>query len=167
MQILYLYWASSQALLRLTQFADSLSTNGTLSKKRMIFPGRKQILKFLKFSSSPRRDDEEETESGSDAIPELGEAFNICKDPEHLPPNGWLQRFGDFLRSITNMLRSKHSMFGFRVAVAIMSVAIMAFLRKTQHFYIEQRVFWAAIYLSLSMVRTAGQSTFIYFLRIW
>lgn len=166
MQILYLYWASSQALLKLVQFADTQSMNGTLSKKRFLFLGRKNIIKFFRLASSPKIDDEEESESASDSIPELGEAFNARKDPEHLPPEGWLEEIGELLRAVTNMLRSKHSSFGFRVATAIMSIAVMSLLRPTQQFYLEQRVFWSTIYLSLSMVRTAGQSTFIFFLRI-
>jgi hypothetical protein len=140
--------------------------DGTLSRKRSIFPGRKNLLKFLRLSNSLNGDDEDDSESGPDTLHELGESFHPRKDPEHLAPEGWLQQIGTFLRTIGSMLRSKHSMFGIRVACAIMSVAVMSLIRQTQVFYLEQRIFWAAIYLSISMVRTAGQSTFIFFLRI-
>ncbi|KAF2808978.1 uncharacterized protein BDZ99DRAFT_418542, partial [Mytilinidion resinicola] len=164
--ILYLYWASSQALLKLVQFADTRFKKGTMSKQRFLFPGRKNVKKFLRLSSMVTKDEDDDCESAPDPIHDLGEAFHSRKDPEHLPAEGWLQEIGEILRAIANMFRSKHSSFGFRVACAIMSVAVLSLIRQTQHFYVEQRIFWGAIYCALSMVRTAGQSMFIFFLRV-
>jgi len=78
-------------------------------------------------------------------IVHLGDSLQIPKDPENLPPNNWRQVFGDRLRVIPRLLRSDASKFGLRVAFAVMSIAIMAYLRNSRKFFIEQRVVWSLV----------------------
>jgi Flp pilus assembly protein protease CpaA len=47
-----------------------------------------------------------------------------------------------------------------------MSIAIIAFLKNTQTFFVEQRLVWAMIMVAISMTPTAGQSVFQFMLRI-
>ena len=47
-----------------------------------------------------------------------------------------------------------------------MSIEIVAYLSNTQIFFVEQRLFWAAIMVAVSMTRTTGEASFIYFLRL-
>lgn len=83
-------------------------------------------------------------ESGSRNI-YMGSGFFPRKDPEHLPPNTAWQHFGNGIRKIPHFLGSTESAFGFRVACATLTVGIVAFLKDTQTFFIEQRLVWAMI----------------------
>lgn len=99
-------------------------------------------------------------------ILELGEAYRHRKDPEHLPPETPFQKIGDKIRIFPWFLRSFESTYGFRVACATMTIAIVAFLHDTQTFFTKQRLVWAMIMVNLSMSPTSGQSIFSFVLRI-
>jgi uncharacterized membrane protein YccC len=47
-----------------------------------------------------------------------------------------------------------------------MSIEIVAYLSNTQLFFVEERLFWATIMVVVSMTRTSGEASFIYFLRL-
>lgn len=167
----FLLWSVGQAVLMFVRFADRKVEDGTMKKKRLILPGLKRMKKWirstLKVEDSSSGDNQGMDDmDGTSYTVQLGEAFNARKDPEHLPPrNGW-ERFGNRLRTMSHFLRSKESVFGFRVACATMSIAIIAYLRNTQLFFVRQRVVWAMIMVSISMMRTAGQSIFNFVLRV-
>jgi hypothetical protein len=95
----------------------------------------------------------------------LGSAYDSNKNPEHLPPRNKWEAFGDRLHKIPEFFRSSSSAFGFRVACASISLGLLLFLRQTQRFSNENRVFWAVIMISLSMSPTSGQSVFGFLLR--
>jgi hypothetical protein len=141
-------------------------------KKRLITPGRKTVAKWMKtFARSDQNEDSpEHTESSrmtSDTARSLwADTFKSRKDPEHLPPTNSFQKIGSTLRSFSGMLRSQHSQFGFRVACSVMAINIISFLSRTQLFFVENRLFWASIMVAVSMTRTTGQASFIYFLRL-
>lgn len=99
-------------------------------------------------------------------ILELGEAYRHRKDPEHLPPQTLFEKIGDKIRVFPRFLRSFESVYGFRVACATMTIAIIAFLHDTQTFFTKQRLVWAIIMVNLSMSPTSGQSIFSFVLRI-
>ncbi|RAH82234.1 hypothetical protein BO86DRAFT_409553 [Aspergillus japonicus CBS 114.51] len=151
-------------------FADEKRASGKLSRKRLIIPGSKRLLKWV-VSAFKAEDTHEDDNLGGDIssqnnILQLGEAYKHRKDPEHLPPENALQRFGDKLRRIPSALRSPESAYGFRVACATMTVAVVAFLHDTQSFFVKQRFVWAMIMVNLSMSPTSGQSIFGFVLRI-
>lgn len=99
-------------------------------------------------------------------ILQLGEAYKFRKDPEHLPPQTAFEKVGDKVRMFSLMLRSAECAYGFRVACATMTIAIIAYLYDTQEFFVRQRLFWAIIMVNLSMSPTSGQSIFGFVLRI-
>ncbi|OJK01534.1 hypothetical protein ASPACDRAFT_26625 [Aspergillus aculeatus ATCC 16872] len=151
-------------------FADEKRASGKLSRKRLIIPGSKRLLKWV-VSAFKAEDTHEDDNLGGDIssqnnILQLGEAYKHRKDPEHLPPENALQKFGDKLRRIPSALRSPESAYGFRVACATMTVAVVAFLHDTQSFFVKQRFVWAMIMVNLSMSPTSGQSIFGFVLRI-
>lgn len=144
----YLLHAASRGVLDLVKFADEKLADGSMERRRLLLPGRKRMRKWIAgaFSiedgSNHHAPDSAEAQMNSVA---LGDAFKKQKDPEHLPPtNGW-QRFGNGVREISHMLRSNEMAFGFRVACATMSIAIVAFLEQTQTFFVTQRLVWAMI----------------------
>jgi hypothetical protein len=61
------------------------------------------------------------------------------------------------VRSIPRFLGSTESAFGFRVACATLTVGVIAFLKDTQAFFIEQRLVWAMIIIAIGMTMTSGQ----------
>ena len=58
------------------------------------------------------------------------------------------------------MLASDASAFGFRVAVATMSIAIIAYLEQSRKFFLDQRFTWALISIAIAMNMTSGSSLF-------
>lgn len=172
--ILYMEWllyCASRSVYNLVLWADKKVDDGTMQKKRLIYPGvrrtRKWIMSVLNKEDSS--DDYHQGMNGSDGQHDiyLGDSYSSRKDPEHLPPETFLERMGDNLRKIPRVLRNKHSVFGFRVACATMSLAIVAYLRDSYQFFIEQRLIWALIMVVFSMTRTAGQSLFTFALRVF
>lgn len=114
------------------------------------------MVKWLRsiFNSTGSADDEQ--------LPnvELGDAFSKRRDPEHLPPRNRLERTGDHLRMIPAVFRSEHCLYGLRVALATMSLAVAAFIRQTQTYFGDERVIWALFVIALTMSPTAGASVF-------
>jgi hypothetical protein len=75
----------------------------------------------------------------------LGDSLRAPKDPEHLPPKNMRQAFGDRLRAVPRVLGSEPAKFGLRVVLAVMSIAIMAYLHNTHQFFIQQRIVWSLV----------------------
>jgi hypothetical protein len=96
----------------------------------------------------------------------LGESYYAKKDPEHLPPRNWFEAAGDSLLMIPKWLASPASAFGLRAAFATMSLAIPLFIRQTQAFSSQNRLYWAIIMTAISMSPTSGQSIFGFILRV-
>ncbi|KAL1620009.1 hypothetical protein SLS56_009822 [Neofusicoccum ribis] len=167
----YLLYSTSRAVLDFSRFADDRVRSGKLSRKHLILPGYKR---WKKWFVNVLKD--EDTENGADngtgdingASMEvyMGEAYRRRKDPEHLPPETFVERVGDRIRAIPAFLRSPESTFGFRVACATMSIGIVNFLHQTQVFFVKQRLLWAMIMVAISMTPTAGQSIFSFVLRV-
>lgn len=109
--------------------------------------------------------DDEPDINGTDTNVRLGDAFRRRRDPEHLPPQNAWERFTDQFRQIAHFFKSPASKFGFRVAVATMSIAVINCLRDTQIFFTQQRLFWAQIMTSIAMSPSAGQSLRAFMLR--
>ncbi|KAH7377774.1 hypothetical protein BKA66DRAFT_467191 [Pyrenochaeta sp. MPI-SDFR-AT-0127] len=167
--IMFLLNAISRAILDFVKFADQ--HDQATAKSKLIWPGPRRFRKWVKsiFQSQDANQDDETTIAGFDrnnTTVYMGDAYKSKKDPEHLPPSNAWEKFGNLIRSLSHFLRSPESSFGFRAACATMSIAIVAFLRETQTFFVEQRLVWALIMVAISMTPTAGQSIFQFLLRI-
>ena len=165
----FLLWSTGRAIIDLVKFADLKASEGVMSKNRFIFPGKRRLKKWI-LGALGKEDGmiehaPDSTETTNINI-ELGQAFQETKDPEHLPPTNAWQRFGNKIRSISSILGSQESAFGFRVAVATMSIAIVAYLESTQRFFVAQRLIWAMIMVSIGMTVTAGAGVFGFIGRI-
>ncbi|PYH98031.1 MFS transporter [Aspergillus ellipticus CBS 707.79] len=152
------------------QFTDEKIASGKLSRNRLIIPGSKRLWKWIT-RVFKAEDSHEEDNLGGDInaqsnILQLGEAYKHRKDPEHLPPENTIQKIGDKIRLIPSGLRSPESAYGFRVACATMTVAVICLLHDTQNFFVKQRFVWAMIMVNMSMSPTSGQSIFGFVLRI-
>lgn len=84
----------------------------------------------------------------------------VAKDPEHLPPKNFMQVLGNRLRKVPKFLGSDPVKFGARVAIATMSVGILAYLRNTHAFFIRQRVVWCLVIISIGMSPSSGSAVF-------
>ncbi|KAL1966238.1 hypothetical protein VTN77DRAFT_4790 [Rasamsonia byssochlamydoides] len=164
-----LLYSASRAILEFVRFADGRVACGKMSRTRLIIPGGKRLKKWV-LSSIRVQDGHGEDDIGDihsqNVVLYLGEAYKTRKDPEHLPPENAMQKIGDWIRLIPKFLRSAESAFGFRVACATMSVAIIDFLHDTQAFFVRQRLLWAMIMVAISMSPTAGQSIASFVLRV-
>ncbi|CAN9248166.1 unnamed protein product [Alternaria alternata] len=167
--VMFLLGSISRSVIEFIKFADQ--HDQAIAKSKFIWPGGRRFKKWAKsiFQSQDSTSDDETTVAGfdrSNTTVYMGEAYKEKKDPEHLPPANTWEKFGNGIRAISRFLRSPESAFGFRAACATMSIAIVAFLRPTQQFFVEQRLVWALIMVAISMTPTAGQSIFQFILRI-
>ena len=144
----YLLHSTSQGVLDLVKFVDEKVVDGTMSRNKLLAPGKKRLKKW--FRSAMSNEDgstEHEPDSAESQIYSvtLGDAFHKQKDPEHMPPTNAWERFGNSIRKVSRTFKSTEFSFGFRVACATMSIAIIAFLQSTQNFFVTQRLVWAMI----------------------
>jgi Fusaric acid resistance protein-like len=166
----FLHYSIAKALIDLVVYADSLATSGKLTKWRLILPKWKRIKRFFTNVYSTN-DLSQETgtisdfQDGSHKI-FLGESYYEKKDPEHLPPRNWFEAAGDRALMIPKWLASPASAFGLRAAIATISLAIPLFVRQTQAFASQNRLYWAIIMTAISMSPTSGQSIFGFILRV-
>lgn len=165
----FLLWSIGRRVYDLLVFAETARVAGKLSKKRLIVPGSKTLKKWVKSFFQPDADSSENQQmDGSDQTTRvyLGSAFSRKKNPMHLPPQNAWERIGDRIRKIAQFFGSPESVFGARVAIATMCIAIVAYLRDTQVFYTRNRIFWAQIMCSIGMQPSAGQGLRNAFFRI-
>ncbi|PKX97326.1 uncharacterized protein P174DRAFT_418298 [Aspergillus novofumigatus IBT 16806] len=164
-----LLYSTGHTVLDFIHFADEKVKSGKLSRSRLIIPGAKRLLKWLR-SILQAEDTHEDDHLGDihtqNHILQLGEAYRHRKDPEHLPPETTIQKIGDKIRVIPWLLRSSESAYGFRVACATMTIYVVGLLHQSQTFFIHQRLVWAMIMVNISMSPTAGQSIFGFVLRL-
>jgi hypothetical protein len=164
----FLLYSISRRILDLIQFAEELRDSGKLGKRRLVVPGVKRVRKWVYSSLFQEQDmdaGDDPDINGTDTNVRLGDAFRKRRDPEHLPPQNAWERFTDQFRQIAHFFKSPASKFGFRVAVATMSIAVINCLRDSQIFFTQQRLFWAQIMTSIAMSPSAGQSLRAFMLR--
>ena len=165
----FLLWSTGRAVLDLVHFADEKAESGIMKRKRIISPGMKRFRKWLSSALSIEDSSVDHTPDSTEATGvsvKVGDAYHRSRDPEHLPPTNAWQRFGNGVRGISRILGSNESAFGFRVACATLSIGIVAYLRDTQAFFIQQRVVWAMIMVAIGMTVTAGAGVFGFIGRI-
>lgn len=168
--IIFLLRSISVAILDFVNWADE--HDQATAKKRFITPGKKRLGKWIAslFSNQDSNQDDETTTVGLDrtgVVVHMGEAYQKRKDPDHLEPQNAWERFGEGLRKISSALSSPESTFGFRVACATMSIAVIAYLADTQLWFTRQRLVWAMLMVALSMTPTSGLAMFNFFWRIF
>lgn len=165
----FLLWSTGRAVLDLVRFADLKVEEGIMKKKRFIFPSSKRTKKWIYSTVKVEDTHTEQTpdiiETGGTGI-YVGDSFKAAKDPEHLPPTNSWERFGNAIRAISHQLSSPESAFGFRVACATLTIGILAYLHDTQQFFVQQRLVWAMIMVSIGMTTTAGSGVFGFLGRI-
>ncbi len=156
----YLLYSPANAILAIVRFAELKVADGTMTKRRLIFPACKTVVKIVKGlidgeEPGPNTDDVDQL---SEIV--LGDSFQAPKDPEHLPPTNARQAWGDRLRAIPKFLGSDAVRFGARVTIATMSIAIMDYLKNTHAFFIRQRIVWALVMIGTWMSPTSGNAVF-------
>lgn len=155
--------STARRILDLIKYAGSKVDDGTMNKKRLVHPTWKLMRKW--FWAALSREDQQldyyqySRRSGTARVC-LNDVIQTGTDPEHLPPQSTWEKIGDTLRKGYHFFGSPESVFGFRVAVATMVVSVVAFLRNSQHFYIQQRLIWGSIMIAISMTSTVGSAMY-------
>jgi hypothetical protein len=151
--------ASGEAMQDLVAFADKKVRDGTMSRKRLIFPSQRRLRKWM---VSIFREEDSSAEQSPDVLETgvnvvyVGDGYNKKKNPEHLPATNAWQHFGNMLRKVAAFFASEEATFGFRVACATLSVGVIAFLEATQAFFIAQRLVWAMIIIAIGMTMSTS-----------
>ncbi|KAF4997390.1 hypothetical protein FDECE_12098 [Fusarium decemcellulare] len=149
-----------EATLALASFALSKTRDGTMARRRVVYPKHLFSFRFSRFKTEAS--DPKKSLRKSRQAPDGSKVINA----EHMEPdNAWQKTSGHF-RIIPRLLGSDLSVFGLRVAVASFSVAIVAYLADTYEFFIRQRGVWAMIVIVIGMGATSGQSASGFIARI-
>ena len=153
------------AVYELVLFADLKAREGTMAKKRFIYPSLRRVFTFL--GSTLRRNPDLDVDGAGDYVDGKDRGFKAktsvqsgARDPQHLPPRNAWERYSNHLRAVPRLLRSKESSFGLRLALAAFSVGILAYLEKTWTFYYQQKLIWTLIVILVSTNLASGESTF-------
>lgn len=178
--------ASGEAMHDLVVFADRKVQDGTMARKRLIFPTQRRLRKWIvsvfREEDSSAEESPDVLESGMNIV-YVGDGYNRKKDPEHLPPTNAWQRAGNGLRKVSDFFGSEECAFGFRVgesprrensgrdwrqasgnadlggiAAATMTIGIVAFLERTQSFFVAQRLVWAMIMIAIGMTMSESSA---------
>jgi Putative ER transporter, 6TM, N-terminal len=105
----YLTYSIGQSILEMVRYSDSKIADGTMAKKRVIFPGWKRIHKWIRGVFEPKDTDGTEDGEMGRANVWIGDSLKAKKDPEHLPPNTFVQKSTNYLRVIPRFLSSPES----------------------------------------------------------
>ena len=163
----YLMYSIGMAILKMVKFANGKATDGSMKKNRIINPGLRRFKKLFAGVFQNTDQDQMMTDGNNTGTSIwLGDSLNARKDPEHLPPNNAYERATNHLRSVTTFLSSPASAFGFRAAVATMSIGILAYIRQAHTFFLQERLLWAMIMTAISMDSHAGKGIFGFLGRI-
>jgi hypothetical protein len=110
--------ASSEAMHDLVAFADEKVADGTMSRKRLIFPTQRRLRNWMvsifREEDSSAEQSPDRMDNGSNVV-YVGDGYNRKKDPEHLPPTNVWQRAGNVIRKLSAFFASEECAFGFRV----------------------------------------------------
>ena len=161
----FLYTSVGKAILNAVKWADSKHTDGTMTKKRLISPTWSQFTESVlsAFSNKQRTSNIEEDTPDI----RMGDSLSASRrDPEHLKPTNIYQRSTNHLRLFSWFLGSPESAFGFRCAIATMSIGILAYLEQTREFFLVQRLQWSLFMIAVSMSIDAGHNVFEFTMRV-
>ena len=163
----YLNHSICSAVLGTCKYADAKVTSGQMDKRRLINPGWRRTRKlvselFDEKDSNPGMNDGDDTA----AAVYVGDSMRARKDPEHLPPSNLWEKGTDYLRMVPRILQSSESNYGFRAAVAAISIGILAFIFQTRTFFLQERGTWALIMTAIGMDTHAGRGIFGFVCRI-
>lgn len=151
----------------LVDLAEQMEQAGKMQRARLILPGTAQLIAWLSFdtlfsgTTSQKHNSVEEEPDDPNA-----RHREELSDPEHLPASSTWQRLGNRLQSLSHMMSSDQSVFGFRAACASFTVGILAYLHQTQQFFTQQRLVWAMIVVVLGMSPSTGASVFSFIWRL-
>lgn len=162
-QMEFLLWSTCRAVLALAQFADRKVEDGTMKRKRLILPGfrrmKEWVLNLFNSEDEESSDNPDFTENGGARL-FSGQSFETAKNPDQLAPANRWQRWGNQLTNAYGFFGGPSSAYGLRVALATMSISIIAYLEDTQAWFIEQRIVWATIMIVIGMAITAGDGVY-------
>lgn len=149
-----------QAVHCLLSFAEDKVRSGVMRRNRLVLPKYQHIGLLAPLASMWQRISSSRLQSSTPDRPWAS------KDAEHLAPTNWWEQGGSQLRVLTRLLTCAESKFGARVAMASVSVAILAYIRQTQEWFTEERVIWVMIVIVIGMKAESGASTFGYLARV-
>lgn len=156
-----------QATSELVEFADRKVVDGTMQKQRLIIPKMELLKQWMLSNDSRDVEDEQDGQPASEDSMDDHHGRGIIDplkvrsaDAGRLSPATRWEKFGNGLRWISHACGSEQSGFGFRVAIASFSAAILAYLPQTQSFFFANRVVWVVIIIVIGMTPTSG--TFVF-----
>jgi hypothetical protein len=164
LHIEHLLYCHGNAVLSLVKFADSKLVDGAKATARFITPPAFHLLRWHLHDHGNKDFGLERKEFDGTISKQASNVTSLVmptdRDVEHLPPTNMWERQSNHLRNVSTFLRSPASVFGFRIACACQCIGVIAFLKKSHHFFTEQRLSWSFLIMALSSSWTSGQSAF-------
>jgi hypothetical protein len=148
-------------VLELCNFADSLHTEGVMSRSRLIVPSFRVLRQWL-YSIFDTTD----AAIADDDRPSTKKEEGLVFGRSTRSTQNIYERFGVKIRRFQEFLKGPEFSFGLRSACATMSCAIIAYLEPTQDIFTHYRLIWSVIIAAIGANMSAGQSGVSYVLRI-
>lgn len=160
----FVLWHSSRAIVRLVEFTRDKFDSGFLQRKHIILPSYDTLLKW--WFDMFRNPESTSHDHSSDMESHIPLTVVHTRDHRYFSAESYIEAVAKQIRAIPRLLRSPHSIYGFRTLCASMSIGIIAYLRDTHNFFVRQRVIWALIMTMIAMKTTSGQTTWEFILRV-
>lgn len=164
----FVLWHLSKAVLLVLEFADTMISKTRSKHKQMIVPSGSVLYEWLvHMFKSPDAASHTYSSDVLDGHTSLN-PNNLYRQDRRWPHDGSrIQAIRLRIRKASRLLRSPHSLFGFRAMCASMSIGIVAYLKDSHEFFVRQRMIWAIVMTMIAMKTTSGQTTFEFLLRLF
>lgn len=152
------------AVREFVRFADAKERSGWMKKSRLILYSSSRIKNAINGIFS-----QESYGSQTAPIVFFGDGSHSRGDPEYRPATTGWQKFGNAVRKVPKFLASEESTLGFRATLATMSIGIIAYFERTQHFFQEERIVWGMIMIAISMALSTSLTIpkFVLTIELW
>lgn len=148
--------AAGVAVLKLVEYADNRTEDGSMARNHLVVPKNKRLKEW--FTSILENRDRSQDQNADLFDPGLAVVYTgsgfTQRNPEHRAPTTAWQRAGEVLRKASRLISSRESGFGLRCACATMTIGIVAFLEDSHVFFQQQRLVWAMIMVALAMTQS-------------
>lgn len=148
-------------ILELAKFTDS--KNPGITEKHLVIPTTHRLWKLLRQLGKVDglQDDCENTGGQTSSVIGTDLARVVSRRTVQKSRRSWrkvLRPVTTSMIKVSKIIGSRESLFGFRVAMAVMSVVLVGLLQPTQTWFYNQRGLWALVFIPYSMAPNSGET---------
>lgn len=157
----HLFHHVAEIVFELADFADG--KNPYTRKKYLVHPTSHRLWKLFRQLDKEDGSQEDRENDHTQASPTIGAdlARVVSRRSVKRTRRSWkglLHPLFSSISRVSKVIGSRESLFGFRVAMAVMSVIIVGLLEPSQTWFYDQRGLWALVFIPYSMAPNSGET---------